>query len=69
MIPIDRNVCGDFLWEEFMKTHKNIEGYWMHYISSVQQSLGRSLTEKEISALMKLYISGIKIEKALEEFK
>ena len=41
----------------------------MHYISSVKQSLGRSLTEEEISALMKLYISGIKIEKALEEFK
>jgi hypothetical protein len=52
-----------------MKTHKDLEGYWMHYISSVKQSLGRSLTEKEISALMKLYISGIKIEKALEEFK
>lgn len=48
---------------------KLVGGYWMEYVTTVRNSISRELTEKEISALMKMYISSVSVVDAIKEVK
>lgn len=39
------------------------------YSAFIQKELDRKLTEKEIKECLQMYIKGVKVDKALEEFK
>lgn len=46
---------------------KYAEGWWMNYLHSIKEHVKRELTDKEVKDIMKLYISGVSIDKAKEE--
>jgi hypothetical protein len=51
------------------KPTKLIEGGWMDFIKQVRASSGKELTESDVKAMMKLYITGTSVEKALKTFR
>ena len=51
------------------KPTKLIQGGWMDFIKQVRASSGKELTEGDVKAMMKLYITGTSVEKALKIFE
>lgn len=48
-----------------MKT-KLVKGGWMEFLSSVREASEKELTDDQVKAMMKLYITGISVEEALK---
>lgn len=47
---------------------KLIQGGWMDFLKQVRASSEKELTESEVKAMMKLYITGTSVEEALKTF-
>lgn len=52
-----------------LKTTKLIQGGWMDFIKQVRDSSGKELTDSDVKAMMKLYITGTSVEEALKTFE
>ena len=51
------------------KPTKLIQGGWMDFIKQVRASSEKELTDSDVKAMMKLYITGTPVEEALKIFE